>query len=109
MKKYLFALVIAAVCAGAVPAQAASPWTEADSYGEQVTEKLAFGFENFLGGWTALFSTPMEAYENDTNVLKAWGCGLYKSVAYTVGGLLHIATAPVPVDVPLPDNGVDIG
>jgi hypothetical protein len=86
----------------------ASPWTEATTYGDKVTGKLDFGIKNLIGGWTELFTEPWDYHKEGKNVL--WGVkrGLCHSIVFTAGGVLHTATFPVPVDVPLPDNGVSL-
>jgi hypothetical protein len=85
---------------------AASPWTEKTTYGDKITGKLEFGLKNLFGGWTTIFSEPTRYHKDGKNVLAGVGVGLYKSVVYTVGGAVHVVTFPIPVDVPLPDNGV---
>ena len=107
MKKTLrlFALVLAVMLIPTV-AFAASPWTTETTYGGKLTEKLAFGFKNVMGGWTAIFSVPAKYHDEKKNMIVGIGEGLYKGVVYTIGGVLHLATFPIPVDIPLPDNGV---
>ena len=115
MKKstVLFLIGVIALSLGGV-AQAASPWTEKTTYKEKVLGKLDFAFKNTLGGWTAVFSetskAKSEAKENKAlEITKGLGRGLAYGLADTVGGILHLVTFPVPqVDVPLPNNGVNL-
>ena len=82
-----------------------SPWTQADDYGAQAGGKLGFGLKNVLLGWTELITEPVEQKS-------FWGVGqgLGNAVMDTVGGLLHVLTAPVTtIDVPLPENGTNLG
>ena len=85
-----------------------SPWTEKTTSAEKTKGKLDFGFKNFFGGWTEIFTEPREACKAKECVIKGIGRGLWNSVADTVGGVLHIATFPIPLDVPLPEGGVNL-
>jgi len=95
---------------------AASPWTEKDTYAEKVTGKLEFGFKNLVGGWTEIFSRPGKYKEKEAgnvflrigNVFLGIGHGLLNAIVYTVGGAAHMVTFPIPLDIPLPDNGVSL-
>lgn len=94
-------------------AHAASPWTEGKTYKDKVIGKLDFGFKNALGGWTALFTEPVKEDPNCKCKLQSTAKGLGRGIAYavvdTVGGILHILTFPFPqIDVPLPNNGVNL-
>lgn len=95
---------------------AASPWTMEDTYGEKVAGKLDFGVKNLLGGWMAILPCKSGCDMEDKNAkpycpvvcTKKLVKGLVNSVVYTVGGALHVVTFPVPVDIPLPNNGIQI-
>lgn len=109
MKKFaLILLVIMVLSAFAVPVNAAfdefksSSWTTEKTYTDKSIHKLGFGLANLTVGWTAI---PFEMYRN-TNPYTGFFKGLWRTATNTVGGLLHTATFPVPLDVPLPDGGV---
>jgi len=87
---------------------AGSPWTEKTTYGDKMTGKLDFGLRNLLGGWTELITEPKAAYDSKGNILYGVGRGVYNSIMYTLGGAVHLVTFPVPIDVPLPENGVSL-
>ncbi len=107
----MFAFVVAAILM-ASSAYAASPWTTEPTYQKKVAGKLDFGVKNFLGGWTALLpchsACAMNGHKTCPGLccVKSLGMGVVNAVVYTVGGALHTATFLIPVDVPLPDNGV---
>jgi len=106
-KKTVALVVIFALCL-APAAFAASPWTSGESYSDKVKGKLEFGLKNFLGGWTEIITRPAEAKKNGNCSLKGLGVGIMNAVVYTVGGVIHTATFPIPLDVPLPNNGVSL-
>ncbi len=108
MKKSVVLLLIAVILLSCGSAFAASPWTEKDTYKEKVLSKLDFGFKNTLAGWTELFNQPIKSHKDGKTVAEGVLRGIYYAVADTVGGILHIATFPVLVDVPLPNNGVQL-
>lgn len=88
---------------------AASPWTEQITYRDKLKGKLDFGFKNFLGGWTEIFTEPNDYHKEGKNVAEGTAKGIWNAVVFTVGGLLHIVTFPLTsLDVPLPDNGVSL-
>ncbi len=93
---------------------AASPWTTEPTYGKKVAGKLDFGAKNLLGGWIALLPCHSGCAKNHYKTcpgmccVKSLGTGVMNAVVYTVGGALHTATFFIPVDVPLPNNGVQI-
>jgi len=102
-------VVILAVSALSTSAFAASPWTEETTYGEQAKAKLAFGVKNLLLGWTDLFSEPEQYHADGRNVFAGIGKGMVDLVTNSVGGILHIVTFPITsLDIPLPDNGVQL-
>ncbi len=80
----------------------ASPWTQEKTYVEKSVGKLGFGILNFATGWTALFFEPTRYSNKFTGIAK----GIWRTVTNEAGGALHIATFPIPVDLPLPDGGV---
>lgn len=84
----------------------ASPWTEKETYGDKALSKLVFGARNLLFGWTEIFVEPGEAIDNGENIPLGIGKGLLYTVVDTVGGALHMITAPFMFDIPLPDNGI---
>ena len=86
---------------------AASPWMDKTTYQDKVMGKLDFGFKNLLLGWTELFSEPHQYHMDKKNVFEGIGKGLLNGTLDTLGGALHLLTAPIQqIDVPLPDNGV---
>ncbi|MDP3920636.1 MAG: hypothetical protein Q8R76_07515 [Candidatus Omnitrophota bacterium] len=109
MKKAILMLVLAAMVLTPINAfAAASPWTQEATYSAKATAKLAYGFKNAVLGWTELFSVPEAYAAEDKNVLAGIGKGLCNSVVYTVGGLIHTATFLLPIDLPLPQGGVQL-
>ncbi|MDA9101106.1 hypothetical protein N9K06_00370 [Omnitrophica bacterium] len=108
MKKVGIMLLSLLFFASVCPVYAASPWTENDSYLAKTLGKLEFGITNILGGWTELFNAPERHYDQGGNPFGAIGIGFYNAVVYTAGGIIHAGTFFVPVDVPIPNNGVDI-
>ncbi len=86
-----------------------SPWTQETTYGNKILQKFYFGAKNILAGWTEIISKPEKALKNDTCVFRGLGKGIVFAAADTVGGVLHLATFPIPqIDVPLPDGGVQL-
>lgn len=105
----LFLVVFLFILSGSVHAASdgkiafpASSWTHEKTYSDKVANKFGFGFLNITAGWTALF------YE--LGRAKYFFDGLAKGTFYaftnTAGGVLHAATFPVPLDVPLPQGGI---
>lgn len=114
MKKlvFLFLMAISILSLSGI-AYAASPWTEGKTYQDKVIGKLDFGFKNLLGGWTEIFTGPTKSkFQCKCVVTKSVvrvGKGVVYAIADTVGGALHVVTFPFPqIDVPLPNNGVDL-
>ncbi len=101
----IFSLLLVVMMFSSV-AYAASPWTEQSTYADKVVHKLDFGIKNLFGGWTEIFTAPMRAKDAGKNCMSGVGEGLMNAIVYTVGGALHTATFPLPIDVPLPNNGV---
>ena len=87
---------------------AASPWTEKTTCWDKAVGKLDFGLKNLLGGWTALFTEPYHHHANVGDVFTGIGSGLYRSLSYTLGGAIHAVTFPIPLDIPIQDNGVNL-
>lgn len=79
-----------------------SSWTKESNYSDKVTHKLGFGFLNAVTGWTALLFEPAKPGNMFTGLAK----GLGYTITNTAGGLIHAATFPIPVDVPLPGGGI---
>jgi hypothetical protein len=108
MKKIMSLVVILSMVLTPL-AFAASPWTEHKSYGGQIWGKLQFGLANSLLGWTDVVATPVRYAGDSKNIWEGVGQGLVDGVTNTAGGLFHLATFPIPVDLILPHNGVDFG
>jgi uncharacterized membrane protein YfcA len=107
IKRKIVIFILAAVVAGARAGYAGSPWAEEKTYREKVASKLQFALTNVMLGWTEIIAEPEKAAENHTNMFAAVGKGFVYFVADTLGGVVHLATFPIPqVDLPLPDNGV---
>ena len=106
MKKMLAVLIMLGVMF-APAAMAASPWMDSKTYSEKTMGKLSFGFKNLFLGWTEIFYQPHVASTEGKNAWGGLGKGLGYFVADTLGGAVHLVTFLVPVDVPLPDNGVN--
>ncbi|HNX68635.1 MAG TPA: hypothetical protein PLL75_05870 [Candidatus Omnitrophota bacterium] len=81
----------------------ASDWTGQKTYLDKTTHKLGFGFLNLTAGWTAFF---FESCRNDQNFFVGVGKGTLYTFTNTLGGVLHAATFPVPLDIPLPEGGI---
>ena len=107
MKKAIGVVLILMVMLTPALAFAASPWTEANTYSDKAYEKLAFGVKNTLLGWTDLFYEPYRYDVEGNNVWAGMGKGLFDAVINTAGGAVHAVTFLIPVDVPLPENGVN--
>jgi hypothetical protein len=107
MKKILLiSIVLIQLCSVCF---AASPWTEETTYLSKVRGKMLYGVANFFGGWISLFNEPQMYAEDRKNIFLGIGRGIYKAVVITAGGVVHFVTAPLTfLDIPLPDNGVDM-
>jgi len=79
-----------------------SDWTQEPTYLGKTSQKLGFGFLNLTAGWTAFFYEPFK----DQNFFLGLAKGLGYTFTNTVGGVLHAATFPIPVDIPLPQGGI---
>ena len=107
MKKIMSLVVILSMILAPL-AFAASPWTAEKTYGDRVTGKLVFGLQNTLLGWIQLFAVPNQYASAGKNVWSGIGQGLVEATVDTVGGALQLVTFPIPADLPLPQNGVDL-
>jgi hypothetical protein len=79
-----------------------SDWTQEPTYLGKISQKLGFGFLNITAGWTAILFEPCK----DQNFFVGVGKGIGYMATNTVGGVLHAATFPIPVDIPLPQGGI---
>lgn len=79
-----------------------SPWVSKKPYTEKIGSKLGFGILNLGTGWTALFFEPTFA----GGFWKGLGRGILFTITDTAGGAIHAITFPLPLDVPLPNGGV---
>ena len=95
----LFSIVTGSAYAGTFEP---SDWTKEPTYLGKISQKLGFGFLNITVGWTALFYEPAK----DPNFFAGVGKGIGYMVTNTVGGVLHAATFPIPLDIPLPQGGI---
>ncbi len=106
MKKVLALLMLAILMMPAM-GMAASPWTEQKTYSEQVVGKFNFGFKNLLLGGLDIFYEPHRYAAEGKNAWSGFGKGLIDAPLNIIGGAVHLVTFLIPVDVPLPDNGVN--
>ena len=73
-------------------------------------KQLQFGLKNVLLGWLDLFQEPHHYAVEHKNVFSGIGKGLLDTLSNEVGGALHTVTFFIPqIDIPLPENGVDLG
>lgn len=79
-----------------------SDWTQEPAYLGKISQKLGFGFLNITAGWTALFFEPCK----DQNFFAGVAKGIGYAFTNTAGGVLHVATFPLPLDIPLPQGGI---
>lgn len=108
-KGMVLGLLVVLVLALSPVAWAASPWTEKLTYTERAAGKLQFGVTNTLLGWTDLIVEPNRAMTEKRNVWAGFGKGLVDGIVNTVGGVFHLGTFFIPVDFPLPEDGVKLG
>ncbi|MFH1208496.1 MAG: hypothetical protein V1673_02915 [Candidatus Omnitrophota bacterium] len=108
MKKIMSLVIVLSMILAPV-VFAASPWTEEKTYGEKTVGKLGFGLTNTCLGWTKIFTTPNDYSNEGKNAWSGVGQGFIDAVVVTIGGAVQLVTFPIPVDVPLPGNGVDLG
>ena len=95
----LFCAVAGSAYAGPVES---SDWTHESTYLGKISQKLGFGFLNITAGWTALFFEPVK----DKNFFVGVAKGIGYTFTNTAGGILHAATFPIPLDIPLPQGGI---
>ncbi len=79
-----------------------SPWVKKTPYSERIGCKLGFGVLNFGTGWTALLFEPTLP----GGFWKGLGRGVLFTITNMAGGAIHALTFPFPVDIPLPNGGV---
>ena len=88
---------------------AASPWTAKTTWSEKAIGKLDFGFKNFFGGISEVWTEPWAVRNDKGKLAEGFARGIVYAVADIGGGALHILTFPITqVDVPLPNNGVQL-
>lgn len=80
-----------------------SPWVQKSPYAEKISHKLGFGILNLATGWTEIFWQPSKS----RNKFAGLGKGILFAITDTAGGAIHAVTFPIPVDVPLPDGGLN--
>ena len=107
MKKTALLVLAAIILMSCSSAFAASPWTEQKETKDKILGKLDFGIKNLLGGWTEIINRPIKYHKDGKTVSEGALVGLYNATYDTIGGALHVITFPIPIDVPLPNNGVD--
>ena len=98
------ALLLCCVITGTAYAGSFKPsdWTREPTYLGKISQKLGFGFLNITAGWTALFFEPARGQNFFVGVAK----GIGYTFTNTAGGILHAATFPIPLDIPLPQGGI---
>ena len=89
-----------------MPAHAASPWMEKQSYGAKTWGKFCFGIKNSLLGWM----TPWAEAKNPKYSAQwiGYSAGIGEGVIYTAGGLIQLATFFIPADFPDVGYGLPI-
>ncbi len=109
MKKIGVILVLLAIvfAPAAMASMEASPWTAEKTYSDKTVGKFKFGFKNLALGWTQLFYQPHAHQVDGKNAWAGLGKGLLLFPVDTIGGALHLVTFLIPVDVPLPEGGVN--
>ena len=110
MKKYMALVVLILMLCPAV-SYAASPWTTAEGgYSGKIKAKLDFGVKNTFFGLTEVVNAPKRLSDDDKkNLFKVLGVGVFNAAADEVGGFVHAVTFFIPaIDIPLPNNGVQI-
>jgi len=100
MKRFLLAVLIVMMAVSFVQAPAFAVEAE---YHKTVSNNLNSGLQNLLLGWTEIIMQPI----NDPAVLPGFLKGPLYAVIVTIGGALKIATFAIPIDIPLPDGGVN--
>ena len=105
-KASILVLIFALMSAPVFAAMEASPWTKEKSCVDKATAKLGFGLKNAILGWTKILTEISET--KDGNYVKGFATGIYEAIADTALGVVHAATFFVPIDVPLPEGGVQL-
>jgi hypothetical protein len=107
MKKLTALLMVMGILLIPAAGMAASPWTEKTTYSEKVIEKFSFGFKNLVLGVADIFYEPHRYQTEGKSAWAGLGKGLVDAPINVIGGALHLVTFLIPVDIPLPDNGVN--
>ena len=85
------------------------PWASQMGWANQAKGKLVYGLKNTLLGWTEIFTEPKDALDEGGNFFVGVGKGLWNAVGQTVGGVVDLATFPIPqISVPLPEGGTKV-
>ncbi len=87
----------------------ASAWKSSKgSKGEVAKEKLLFGLKNTFLGWTEILTETYDGFKKEGKEAPwAFIKGIANAVLDTAGGILHVVTFPLSIDVPLPEGGTD--
>jgi len=80
----------------------ASSWVADKTYPDKAAHKLGFGFLNISTGWMALFYETLRGSYFFDGLAK----GAFYTLTNTAGGILHAATFPLPVDIPVLHGGI---
>lgn len=76
----------------------ASPWAKKEGYFEKTGGKFTHGLKHSLFSWMIWWTESRE--KNYKNQWEGFSAGIGKSVVYTAGGLIQLATFPAPLDFP---------
>lgn len=99
LKKILSFLFIFALCQTQTYA---SPWSKKEGYLNQTGGKFTHGLKHSLFSWMTMWTESREpGYEKQW---EGFSVGIGKTVVYTAGGLIQLATFPIPAD--FPDFGI---
>lgn len=107
-KKHFFALALLIFLFPNAGLAEPPEWTQREGYWAKFGGKFEYGAINMLGGWTEIVTTPMEYADEDKSVLAGILVGIGEGFVYTGGGILNFFTSPIPVNIPIPNNGVDM-
>ena len=108
-KAFLISFVSVALLLTSLSPAFASPWAEKEGYFPKTAGKLEFGLKNSLFGWGAVFTEPYKPIYQQPGGKKPWEgfwVGIARAIVYTGNGLIHLATFPIPVDVPNIGHGL---
>ncbi len=101
----MLTLVALTLLAAPVAAPAAEEPADGTCYSDQAVGKLKHGVSNVLLGWTAIVREPVRAGRSGGNVFTAFGKGIWQAVTQTAGGVVQVATFPLPqLDVPVSEE-----